>query len=357
MTDIPKERLSHFLGLLESRCDYAVVKNPDLWENLRRGGDWDLVVSDPRGAQRALVEALGHPRRVARRSYVVCYFFDWGEIDLLPSIEWHGLQLIDKERFFARAVHNTGGWRTASPAHEAITGWIGPLLASGAFSEKYEDVVREAVAMDSTELELVLKRLFGRKLGSAVWSLARHDRVSESRALTDAMRKAVRYRAFTRRPVRTCSGVLRFLYYEVKLRLEPALPFLEVSRSEDTAAASQWRLMRDASVPGFAVFQGVEIRKWTSEGATAGAAEVLPTSRNRAGAKSARFGLRKRIALSNLQARGWLVASTVATGGVRTSWSTLIGKPMSRDIAAQPLGDLLDGFLAFRTAEEIKRGA
>ena len=70
---------------------YVILRNEeDLFENLQRGGDIDLLVADLELAERILIRHLGAPIRIIRSSYVSGYSYDWGHVDLLPTVEWRG---------------------------------------------------------------------------------------------------------------------------------------------------------------------------------------------------------------------------------------------------------------------------
>src|SRR4051794_39547296 len=89
---LPREQLRGFLQDLRA-TGYAVAKAPELWSNLERGGDWDLVVVDVEAAVRLLEGRVGAPESVIRRSYVTTAVYAWGHIDFLPGLVWRGVQL------------------------------------------------------------------------------------------------------------------------------------------------------------------------------------------------------------------------------------------------------------------------
>ena len=354
MTAPPYERLSRFLELLDERCDYAVVKNPDLWGNLKRGGDWDLLVSDLSTAQASLVEAVGHPRRVARRSYVVSYFFDWGEIDLLPRLEWRGVRLIATHRFLDRAARDPNGWRVACPAHQAIMGWIYPLLSSRSFNEKYVPVVRNAVAVDGVELESRLVSLLGETLGKKLWNQANDPTIGESVKLADSMRVEAWKAAFRHHPFMTSNGLPR---------LRPPRgatsgcgrrsPFLLIRSAATAEAARAWCDSRRTTIPGLAIFDGAKLWRWPADGLAMPSPDWFEDAIG-AHVGSGRLRARDRVAIAQLQSQGWLTASLGKAGGARFTRSGLIGKPIHCNMAREPLGEQLDRHLARAAKSEME---
>jgi hypothetical protein len=87
-TSIPRAALTRYLRELPN---YVVLRNEeDLFGNVERGGDIDLLVGDPEVAERTLIRHLGPPIRIKGYSFATGYFFDWGHIDLVRTIEWQG---------------------------------------------------------------------------------------------------------------------------------------------------------------------------------------------------------------------------------------------------------------------------
>ena len=87
-TSIPRAALTRYLRELPN---YVVLRNEeDLFGNVERGGDIDLLVGDAELAERLLIHHLGPPIRINRYSFARGYFFDWGHIDLVQTIEWQG---------------------------------------------------------------------------------------------------------------------------------------------------------------------------------------------------------------------------------------------------------------------------
>ena len=219
MTEPPRAVLERFLARLESGPGFAVAKQPDLWANLGRGGDWDLVVGDLEPARSLLVEEVGAPLRMVRRSYVVATFYSWGEIDFLPRIEWKGVELVSASRVLQRAARDPGhGWPVACTAHQAVAGWIYPMLAYGSFNPRYAQLVASAVAEDGIELERVLTDIFGSHADAAI--AAARDRAPQTLAPHLAnLRRAARVQALSSSPFRTLRAMSMFAFTEVALRL------------------------------------------------------------------------------------------------------------------------------------------
>lgn len=209
--DPPAQQLQAFLDHL-SISGYAVAKAPDLWHNLQRGGDWDLVVGDIYEAHRALVQIVGTPQHVDKHSYVWCSFYDWGEIDLLPELSWRGLTLVPGQRLVQGRRLNVDGIYEARPAHQAMAAVIQPLLAWGMYKPRYEPVWDTASREDTVELKACLIDAFGKPIANDLCAVS----LPSSASARILRRAAVRRSA--RRPVRTAINILRFTTAEIRVR-------------------------------------------------------------------------------------------------------------------------------------------
>lgn len=218
MTQPPRAALERFLSRLESRTGFAVAKQPDLWANLKRGGDWDLIVGDVAAARQLMVDELGAPLRTVRRSYVVATLYDWGKIDLLPRIEWQGVELLAAGRVLSRAVRTSDhGWPVACLAHQAVAAWIYPMLAHASFNARYAQLVTRAWTEDDVELAEVLTDVFGRHV-EPVLAAAREGDPGSLAAMVPNLRRAARLGAISTKPAMTFRGMSRFAAREVALR-------------------------------------------------------------------------------------------------------------------------------------------
>src|SRR5918994_4497277 len=103
---------------LNSLGPYVILRNHDVHAHLATGGDIDLLVQDPRHAENQLVVELGAPLFVARRSYVTGLFYDWGHIDLLPSLQWRGGKNLDSNTMLQDRELSAFGLPRPRPAHE-----------------------------------------------------------------------------------------------------------------------------------------------------------------------------------------------------------------------------------------------
>lgn len=159
MKTVPEQSLQRFLDRARE-SGFAVAKNPDLWQSLARGGDWDLVANDVCGLSEVLVSECGPPDALLRRSYVWTHYFAWGQIDLLPNIQWRGLQIVSGAAVVQEA-QPVDGIPVARPAHQVAAACIYPLLAHRGFRPRYLELVDRALADDRVETERMFIHCFG----------------------------------------------------------------------------------------------------------------------------------------------------------------------------------------------------
>ena len=195
MSAVPRTMLTAFLADLDE-LGYAVAKAPDIWGNLERGGDWDLVVLDVDRSLRRLAHHAGPPDVVERHSYVTSAHYPWGRIDLLPGLAWRGVQLAGAEDVVAGASEGGSGARVASVPHQVLAACVYPMLAHGTYRKRYEPLLASMTDDDRAVLDRVLGAVFGVRSGAL------------ARVLDPAQVRRMRRRA-TVRALRNPAGMRR----------------------------------------------------------------------------------------------------------------------------------------------------
>jgi thymidylate kinase len=234
------------LRALDSLGPFVVLRNHDVLAHVATGGDIDLLAEDPRDAERRLVTELGAPVYVARRSYVTALFYDWGHVDVLPSVEWRGARYLDSAAVLKDRSLSPFGLPRPRPAHEALVSWFSSLLWGGHFKARYRDVIVEAVREDGDELERVLHAAVGRRWGRRLWLSATQGRPEASESWVGQLRRAVLRRALIRAPLQTLAGRLRFYLAEARLHLKPPLPWLAVLGPDGSGKSTLLTALRDS---------------------------------------------------------------------------------------------------------------
>lgn len=251
---IPRQELEALAADLADSGAF-VLRNADLFANLARGGDWDVLAPDLTLAENLLTHHLGPPDRLARRSYVRSYYYLWGSIDLIPSWQWRGIPLVETRTFAARLVPGPAGLPCVGAVHEAVVVWCGNLLWSGRSKEKYHPLIITVARSHPEELREALLELFGSGAARQLVDFAASGRPEAADALVRRLRRAVTVRALCRRPLAVFAGRARFVVAEARLRLRPQVPLMAsvdadgILDAVEETAASIW-----AAVAGVVVF-------------------------------------------------------------------------------------------------------
>lgn len=227
---VPQAALTRCLRELPN-C--VVLRNEkDLFDSLHRGGDVDLLVGDLELAELTLIRHLGPPVRIIKSSYVTGYSYDWGHIDLLPTIEWRGACFVRTEAVLESRQLSARGLPVPRIAHEASISWLTSLLFGGFFKERYAPEIRRAVEIDGDAFRQTLIEAAGKKLGVRLWQAAVGGHPEVSAGWTRSLRRAVWWRAFFRSPVRTIRRSFAFVIGELRLRFEPPVPWMAILGSD-----------------------------------------------------------------------------------------------------------------------------
>jgi hypothetical protein len=317
----------------------VLLKNVGLWASFDRGGDWDLAVGDLALAARVLVSECGPPRLLMRRSYVTAFFYDWGEIDLVSHFGWRGAELLDIGELRGGANRTTEKVAVARPAHQAIAGWVLPLLYAGSFRTRYQDVVTHALESDGAELERVLTRAFGIEISGRLVHLAAVSRLDDSVQLSRAMRRACQRRSLRRHPLGTLSGAVRHLQRELALGLAPQLPAVNVGSDFGVRDAIAWSLEHGRFIRGVVIAER-RPRYLTLPAVAASASASVVDERRDAPPRFTRWW-RHRV----LRSRGWIVVRPRRRRAPRSAMAT-------PDVAQvrEAIGTRLDALVACTAA-------
>jgi hypothetical protein len=235
-TSLPQAALARCLHEIPN---YVVLRNEeDIFENLRRGGDVDLLVGDVALAERMLIRHLGPAIRIIRSSYVTGYSYDWGHLDLLPTIEWRGARYLRTDAVLQRRRVSARGWPVPRIADEAVISWLTSLLWGGFFKERYATVIRQAVEIDGVAFRQALTEAVGRKWGFRLWRAAADGRPEASADWAHSLRRVVWWRACLSSPVCTVLRWLAFVIGQLRLRFEPPVPWIAILDTRDGLESS-----------------------------------------------------------------------------------------------------------------------
>jgi len=233
---VPHAALTRYLRELPK---YVVLRNEeDLFGNLQRGGDIDLLVEDLGLAERTLIRNLGAPIRVIRASYVNGYSYDWGHVDLLPTVEWRGACYLRTEAVLDGRQLSPRGRAVPRIAHEALISWFSSLLWGGFYKDRYAAAIRQAVDTDGRAFRQALIEAAGKRLGIRLWQAAVDGHAETSKEWTRSLRLAVWSRAWLKSPVRTIQRCVAFVIGALRLRFEPPVPWIAIPGPESSGKSS-----------------------------------------------------------------------------------------------------------------------
>jgi hypothetical protein len=160
-TEKEQDFLRQLLADLESAgCHPVLLRNYEQFPS-EIGNDLDIFVTETN-----LVQAYGILRHnasanggvishVHRRGYFVAIWIDFPEsfsplhIDLYHgALRWHGLPFLDEKAFIERARIHEHGFRTPSPADEALILVLASILWGGFYKSKYDGRIRELLSSE-----------------------------------------------------------------------------------------------------------------------------------------------------------------------------------------------------------------
>lgn len=253
---IPDGQLREFL---KAATDYVVLRNHDIGVHLAQGGDVDLLVLEQRNTEQLLFAHLGPPLCKAARSYVWNYFYHWGHIDLLPSLEWHGAVYLPAKTVLRDARKSHLGWGKPRLAHEALVSWFSSLLWGGLVRDRYRDVIVDAARDDGSAFRQALIHAVGCVWGERLRQIAAEGRPETAANWVSPLRRAVFCRALRREPLGTLRGWVAFWLAEICLRLRPTVPWVAILGPDGSGKTTVLEAIRARSPRAFV---GVNVFHW-----------------------------------------------------------------------------------------------
>ena len=138
------------------------------------GGDYDFLEIGGGHFGERIEETFGRPVMKIIRAYVHQRFYDWGQIDVLPSLEWNGFAYADGELVVAQSQVADDGFRRPRLGHDALISWMTSLLWGGFYKEKYDALIFRAAREDRECLNEALEWALGKSWAEEMmtWALA-----------------------------------------------------------------------------------------------------------------------------------------------------------------------------------------
>ncbi|MGC6426471.1 MAG: hypothetical protein ACON5H_05680 [Akkermansiaceae bacterium] len=224
--ELPEVELEEFVGALGSRIEGAMLRNADVIANFRRGGDCDLLVADLEKAGEVILEIFGDPVRIARRSYLVSYFYPWGHFDLTDYYYWRGMRLMTGEQMLKTLRIEENGVPIVSEVDEALTRLFGSLLWGGFVKKIYVPEMRKVFDAERERFGDRLAEMAGSEVKDLIVPVLESENWMDLENLVREIRRGTIKHCLSERPFQTIFGQIRFYAWEVWLRLWNPIPLL-----------------------------------------------------------------------------------------------------------------------------------
>ena len=211
---------------LMKAMDGALLLRPHSLAEEESSGDYDILtpgeISPPEG-----MRIMGEkPNTIVSRKYVWQHYYSWGQVDLLPVLEWNGLPYMDAERVIRNAVVDGEGVRRPCPGDDGCISWLTSLLWGGFYKIAYEEVITNAAREEGAAMKGALTWALGEEWAEKMWSWAEQGRAQESAKHVGQIRKALMISAFKRAPLETLANVARHWSRELVLHIRPPMPMI-----------------------------------------------------------------------------------------------------------------------------------
>lgn len=229
--------LEYMLGEFRDRgIPHCILRNYDALPERNVGNDIDILV-DGRGLAAAISVLRNCPDTVVtgvvRRAGGVNLFvsgveWDGGhalQVDLLYSIAWKGLPIVDAEGILARSRRAPGRpdiIRVPSAVDEACVSFLTSYVVGGFVKEKYQARVREVFSSQREAVVPLLSAVVGAGLADSLASAVSADDRARLSGLLPALRRAILVRAFFRAPLSSAARVLVHYAREAYIRYTTA---------------------------------------------------------------------------------------------------------------------------------------
>ena len=219
---VPKEELC---AVFDNLDEWAFLRNADVFENFERGGDCDLLVKDLEAATKIVLEGLGPPNLVARRSYVRSFYYSWGHLDLTDHYYWRGIRLLPGRTMLDNKIF-IGEYPLVSPVDEAITRLLSSLLWGGFIKERYSPEIMLVYQKEKESFQNRLGEMLGEEASAILCSGLDEGNLEELVDEVSGLRATVRKHYKRQSLIRYWVGWLRFTGAEILLRIRDLFPIM-----------------------------------------------------------------------------------------------------------------------------------
>lgn len=230
-TNIAEAELSDRAAIIErvkKVCQLSglVLLRPHDLEMLADFGDFDFLGDLNEAGEAGLVEEFGKPMVLIRRQYVQQRYYQWGQLDVLPVLEWNGFAYADHERVTRESIIDDAGLRRPRVGDDAVISWLTSLLWGGFFKEKYSQIIEKGAAHDGPAMGEALIWALGTTWGNRLMTWVHEGRCAESAKNVVEIRRALRLASLKREPGKTLAEVLSHWGREIVIHFKPPMPMI-----------------------------------------------------------------------------------------------------------------------------------
>lgn len=215
------ERVIHL-----AKVPASVLLRPHSFDNLDEGGDYDFLEIGGASLGQAIEEFVGKPLIKIERDYVHQRFYDWGQIDVLPALEWNGFQYADARQVIAQGVIAEDGFRRPRLGHDGVISWLTSLLWGGFYKEKYDALITKAAHEDGDCFQESLVWALGEGWGEQMMTWALAGDAGRCVKYLKEIRWALGWRDFRRSGGEIIPRVMSHWWSEAKHHFKPQLPLI-----------------------------------------------------------------------------------------------------------------------------------
>lgn len=216
---------TELIRTLASLPDVVLLRPHHLGDSLD-GGDVDFLQQGGDDLGVRVEEAFGQPVVKIERTYVHQRYYEWGQIDVLPALEWNGWTYADAEMVIAGATVAEDGFKRPTLGHDGLISWLTSLLWGGFYKEKYDGVITRAVREDRECFREGLSWALGEGWADQMLAWAEAGEAGRSAGFVREIRRALKWQNLRRSGGDAFSNVARHWWVELKHHLSPPLPVI-----------------------------------------------------------------------------------------------------------------------------------
>jgi len=188
--------------------------------------DWDIAVRDRELAIKQCEILFENPLLRIPRQYVVQHFYDWGQCDLLPVLEWNGIEYQNADRFWEGVEKGDDGIPRPALGHDAYVAWMTGLLWGRRFDRRYRELITRAASEDEGHFRQSLDTAFGKSLGGKLYRIAVRGDAGVATHWVTRMRFCLFFRRMRKAPMDTVRQIVGHWHCEWRFHRRLALPWI-----------------------------------------------------------------------------------------------------------------------------------